>query len=74
MAEHVEKGENVCRASQPRGAAHYLATAGFWSSAEIRSMVVVHQMGSSVQQHHANLPHIVIIFNYVLKFIFFTTT
>ena len=46
------------------------------SGPQLRSVLlfVVHQMGSSVQQHHANLPHIVIIFNYVLKFIFFTTT
>lgn len=46
------------------------------SGPQLRSvlLVVVHQTGSSVQQHHASLPHVVIVFNYVLKFIFFTTT
>ena len=64
-AEHVGKGENVCRPPQAGGAARYLATAGPWSSAEIRSTGCVHQTGSSVQQHHANLPHVVTVCNYV---------
>lgn len=65
MCAGLPRPEGLLIAWQPRA-----------SGPQLRSvlLVVVHQVGSSMQQHHANPPHIVIIFNYVLKFIFFTTT